>query len=57
MRQMSRTDAEKILENPNELKPFIIEKKDGAKIGFITLFYVPHIAGRQLEIGYSFSAR
>jgi len=53
MRQMSRTDAEKILENPNELKPFIIEKKEGGKIGFIAHFYVLHVAGRQLEIGYS----
>jgi RimJ/RimL family protein N-acetyltransferase len=53
LRQMSRTEAEKILENPNELRPFIIEKKDGSKIGFITHFYVLHIAGRQLEIGYS----
>ena len=53
LRQMSRTDAEKLLENPNELKPFIIEKKDGNKIGFIAHFYVLHVAGRQLEIGYS----
>ena len=53
LRQMSRTDAEKLLENPNELKPFIIEKKDGSKIGFIAHFYVLHVAGKQLEIGYS----
>jgi len=53
LRQMPRTDAEKILETPNELKPFIIEKKDGSKIGFIAHFYVLHVAGRQLEIGYS----
>lgn len=53
IRQMSRTDAEKTLENPNELKPFIIEKKEGGKIGFIAHFYVLHVAGRQLEIGYS----
>jgi len=53
LRQMSRTEAEKILENPHELKPFIIEKKDGSKIGFISHFYVLHIAGRQLEIGYT----
>jgi RimJ/RimL family protein N-acetyltransferase len=53
LHQMSRTDAEKILETPNELKPFIIEKKDGGKIGFIAHFYVLHVAGRQLEIGYS----
>jgi RimJ/RimL family protein N-acetyltransferase len=53
LRQMSRTEAEKMLENPLELKPFIIEKKDGNKIGFIAHFYVLHPAGRQLEIGYS----
>ena len=38
LHQMSRTEAEKILENPNELKPFIIEKKDGSKIGFVAHF-------------------
>jgi len=53
LRQMSKTEAEKIFESPNELKPFIIEKKDGTKIGFITHFFVLHIAGRQLEIGYA----
>jgi len=53
LRQMSRTDAEKIFENPLELKPFFIEKKDGSKIGFVAHFYVLHVAGRQLEIGYS----
>jgi len=51
--QGSRTDIEKMLESPNELKPFIVEKKDGSKIGFIAHFYVLHVAGRQLEIGYS----
>jgi len=53
LHQMSRTEAEKILENPNELKPFIIEKKDGSKIGFVAHFYVLHVAGKLLEIGYS----
>jgi len=53
LHQMSRTDVEKILETPNEEKPFIIEKKDGGKVGFITHFCVLHVAGRQLEIGYS----
>jgi len=53
LRQMSRTETEKMLENPLELKPFIIEKKDGSKIGFIAHFYVLHISGRQPEIGYS----
>jgi RimJ/RimL family protein N-acetyltransferase len=50
---MSKTEAEKMFENPHEEKSFIIEKKDGSKIGFIAHFYVLHVAGRQLEIGYS----
>jgi len=53
LRQTSRTEAEKIFESSLELKPFLIEKKDGSKIGFIAHFYVLHPAGRQLEIGYS----
>jgi ribosomal-protein-alanine N-acetyltransferase len=53
LHQMSRTDAEKILESPNEMRPFIIEKKDGGKVGFIAHFYVLHVAGKQQEIGYS----
>jgi RimJ/RimL family protein N-acetyltransferase len=53
LHQASRVDLEKILESPNESKPFIIEKKDGSKIGFLTHFNVLHIAGKQLEIGYS----
>ena len=51
--QIPRTEAEKILESPNELTPFFIEKKDGSKIGYIMYFYVLHIAGKQLEIGYA----
>jgi len=51
--QVSKTQAEKMFEGPHEEKPFIIEKKDGSKIGFITHFYVLHPASRQLEIGYS----
>ena len=38
LRQMSRAEAEKIFESPLELKPFIIEKKDGSKIGFVAHF-------------------
>jgi RimJ/RimL family protein N-acetyltransferase len=53
LRQVSRTEAEKMFEGPHERKSFIIEKKDGSKIGFITHFYVLHPASRQLEIGYS----
>ena len=52
LRQMSKTEAEKMFESPLELKPFIIEKKDGNKIGFVSHFYVLHPAARQLEIGY-----
>ena len=53
LHQMSRTEVEKISENYHEEKLFIIEKKDGSRIGFIAHFYVLHVAGRQLEIGYS----
>ena len=52
LRQMSKTEAEKMFESPLELKTFIIEKKDGNKIGFVSHFYVLHPAARQLEIGY-----
>lgn len=51
--QLSKSDAEKMLENPYEMKYFFIEKKDGSKIGLIFHFYVLHPAGRQLEIGYA----
>jgi RimJ/RimL family protein N-acetyltransferase len=53
--QMSRTEAEKMLDNPSDVKPFIIEKKDGSKIGFIFHFHVLHLGTgtKQLEIGYS----
>jgi RimJ/RimL family protein N-acetyltransferase len=50
LRQMSRTETEKMLETPVELKPFIIEKKDGSKIGFIA--HYNELWGRQMEIGY-----
>jgi len=53
LHQVSRIEAEKMFENPHEEKSFIIEKKDGSKIGFIGHFYVLHVAGKQLEIGYS----
>jgi RimJ/RimL family protein N-acetyltransferase len=53
LHQMSRIEAEKMLENPLELKPFFIEKKDGSKIGFVAHFYVLHPASKQLEIGYT----
>jgi len=55
LRQMSRTEVEKMLENPSDLKPFILEKKDGSKIGFIIHFHVLHLGTgtKQLEIGYA----
>jgi ribosomal-protein-alanine N-acetyltransferase len=53
LRQLSKPEAEKILEGPLELKPFTIEKKDGTKIGFIAHFHVLHPTGSKLEIGYT----
>ena len=53
LHQMPQTEAEQMLEGPLELTPFIIEKKDGSKIGFVAHFHVLHIAGKLLEIGYS----
>jgi RimJ/RimL family protein N-acetyltransferase len=51
LRQLSRTEAEKMLETPVELKPFIIEKKDGSRIGFVAHYH--ELWGRQMEIGYA----
>lgn len=53
LRQLSKVETEKILESPLELKPFMIEKKDGTKIGFIAHFHVLHPSGSKLEIGYT----
>jgi RimJ/RimL family protein N-acetyltransferase len=55
LHQMSKTEAEKMLDNPSDISPFIIEKKDGSKIGFIVHFHVLHLGTgtKQLEIGYS----
>jgi len=50
--QLSKVDAEKLFEGPNEVKAFIVEKKDGTKIGDLIHFYVLHIGDRALEIGY-----
>jgi len=51
--QMSKSEMEKNLEGPNEQEYFIVEKKDGSRIGFISHFYVLHIAGKLMEIGYA----
>ena len=55
LHQMSRTEVEKMLENPTDIKTFIIEKKDGSKVGFIAHFHVLHLGTgtKQLETGYS----
>jgi RimJ/RimL family protein N-acetyltransferase len=55
LHQMSKTEAEKMLDSPSDLQPFIVEKKDGSKIGFIAHFHVLHLGTgtKQLEIGYS----
>jgi len=52
--QKSKTETEKTLEpGPFEWREFIIEKKDGTKIGLVTSFYVLHPLGKTLEIGYA----
>ena len=52
--QMSKADMEKMLDNnPYEMKAFIVEKKDGTKIGQIGHFNVVSPYSRMLEIGYS----
>jgi len=51
--QVSRTDMEKVIENPFEMKRFIVEKKDGSKIGFVAHFYVLHPAGKLMEMGFA----
>jgi len=53
LRQTSRTETEKHHEKGNsEEGEFIIEKKDGGKIGYICHFTLVHPAGKHLEIGY-----
>jgi ribosomal-protein-alanine N-acetyltransferase len=48
--QQSKAEIEKRLDsNQQEDREFIIEKKDGTKVGFITHFTV----GKQLEIGFA----
>jgi len=55
LHQMSKTEAEKMLDTPSDVRFFIIEKKDGSKIGFIAHFYVLHLGTgtKQLEVGYA----
>ena len=51
--QMSRTDLEKAQEHsPFERQLFIIEKKDGTKIGFVSQFYTLRPGAKHQEIGF-----
>jgi len=50
LRQLSKTEVGKMFETPVELKAFIIEKKDGSKIGFVAS--LRELWGGQMEIGY-----
>ena len=51
LKQQSRTEVEKEYDSqPQESKWFVIEKKDGSKIGSIGYFLA---TGNLLEIGYS----
>jgi ribosomal-protein-alanine N-acetyltransferase len=56
LRQFSKSELEKAFgtEDKHEMTDFLIEKKDGTKVGLISHFYIPHPAGfRQLEIGFT----
>jgi ribosomal-protein-alanine N-acetyltransferase len=54
LRQLSKTEMEKDFDKGgHEEMGFIIEKKDGSKIGYICHFTLMHPAGKLLEIGYS----
>ena len=53
LRQMSRAEIEKDYDKSSlEQTGFIIEKKDGGKIGYICHFILGHPVGKLLEIGY-----
>jgi ribosomal-protein-alanine N-acetyltransferase len=53
--QRSGTELEKDLLEPGqfEFKTFVIEKKDGTQVGWISFFYALHPMWKTLEIGYS----
>jgi len=55
LHQMSKAEAEKMFADTSGFQPFVIEKKDGAKIGFIAHFHVLHLGTgtKQVEVGYS----
>ena len=54
LHQVTLDEIGKMLASPHEMRPFIVEDKEGHKVGFISYFYVLHPASRQLEVGYSF---
>jgi RimJ/RimL family protein N-acetyltransferase len=52
--QRSRAELEKMFENnPLEMKAFIIQKKEGAKIGLVSHFNMLAPYGKMQEIGYA----
>ncbi len=53
LRQKSRAEIEKEFDTSEEAK-FVVEKKDGSKIGIVVHFALAHPAGKLLEIGYFF---
>jgi RimJ/RimL family protein N-acetyltransferase len=53
LRQISRTEIEKRHdERKFEQTEFLVERKDGGKVGYIWHFALVHPAGKMLEIGY-----
>jgi RimJ/RimL family protein N-acetyltransferase len=52
-RSMAETEKAFLEPNPNESKRFIIEKKNGTKIGTISHFNMLSPVGKLLEIGYA----
>ena len=54
-KQWTRAELEKTESSPFEAKVFIIEKKEGSKIGYIVHFNSYIGSGQFLEIGYALS--
>ncbi len=53
LHQVTLDEVGRIFTGPHEMRPFIVEDKEGHKLGFISHFYVLHPASRQIEVGYS----
>jgi len=54
LHQSSIVEIEKTPEtDPFEFKTFIIEKKDGSKIGYVSHYNMLHPSAKPLEIGYA----